>query len=196
MGRNPHFRITGGIFKGRVLHAPLDRRTRPMQGALRETVFNVLRPELEGANVLDLFSGTGSLGLEALSRGAASCTFCERHRPAVAVLRKNIEGLGCGEIAEILTVDLLRMRRFPETPHAPFQVVFLDPPFGFMDPGTERDLLPLINLLVEAEAVSAGAVLVHQLRRKQSPVSQLSQFTLEKEKQHGSVRLAFYSFSP
>jgi 16S rRNA (guanine966-N2)-methyltransferase len=146
--------------------------------------------------VLDLFSGTGSLGLEALSRGAARCTFCERHRPAVAVLRKNIEGLGCGDIAEVLTVDLLRMRRFPETPHTPFQVVFLDPPFGFMDPGTERDLLPLIDLLVAENTVSRGAVLVHQIRRKQSPMRQLAQFVLEKEKPQGSVRLAFYRFSP
>lgn len=194
MSRKSHFRITGGIFKGRLLNVPKDRATRPMQGSLRETLFNVLRPELGNASVLDLFSGTGSIGLEALSRGAATCTFFERHKPALGVLRKNIAILGVESAVAVLSVDLLRLSSFPDTPYTPYDIVFIDPPFAFQDPGTAHDLAPLIRLLVDGDNVNEDAVLVHQLRKKQSPPDRIERFFLEKEKQQGSVRLAFYRY--
>ncbi len=192
MAQRSKFRITGGEFKGRPLFVPVDRKTRPMQGSLRELLFNVLRPELDGAHVLDLFSGTGSVGLEAISRGAACCTFCEKHRPARVILEKNINQLGCGHLTTVLALDLLRLSEFPETPHAPFDIIFLDPPFRFQDPGSEDDILPLLDLLLEKGAVTPGAVLVYQLRKRQLPPENLHGFQLEKAKQPGSVRLVFY----
>jgi 16S rRNA (guanine966-N2)-methyltransferase len=192
MSRRSKFRITGGEFKGRPLFAPVDGNTRPMQGSLRELLFNVLRPELDGAHVLDLFSGTGSVGLEAISRGAACCTFFEKHRPARRILEKNINLLGCGPSTAILSLDLLRLSEFPETPHAPYDIIFLDPPFRFQDPGSEEDILPLVHLLLEKGTVAPGAVLVYQLRKRQFPPENLHSFRLEKEKQPGSVRLIFY----
>ncbi len=195
MSRKSHFRITGGIFKGRLLNVPKDRATRPMQGSLRETLFNVLRPGLEGASVLDLFSGTGSIGLEALSRGAATATFFERHKPALDILRQNIILLDVEAQTAVFTIDLLKLRAFPDTPFAPYDIIFADPPFAFQDPGTERELTPLVRLLVEKSAVGPDAVLVHQLRKKQSPPERIERFALQKEKQQGSVRLAFYCYS-
>ncbi len=163
-----------------------------MQGSLRETLFNVLRPRMEGAHVLDLFAGTGSLGLEALSRGAACCTFFEGRRAAAAVLAKNISLLECDNFCELFTLDLLRLDRFPKSAHKPFDIVFLDPPFRFMDPGQEKDLSLLITLLFENGYLSKGAVLTYQLRKKQKPPQTLHDFTLDREKRQGSVRLAFY----
>lgn len=195
MGRKSHFRITGGIFKGRLLNVPKDRATRPMQGALRETLFNVLRPELVEASVLDLFSGTGSIGLEALSRGAAHCDFFERHKPALGVLRANIAALGVEAVTAVYTNDLLRMNEFPETPYAPYDIIFIDPPFAFQDPGSQREIAPLLKLISSRKAVAPGALLIHQLRRKQSPPESIERFQIEKEKQQGSVRLAFYRYS-
>ncbi len=195
MGRKSHFRITGGIFKGRLLNVPEDRATRPMQGSLRETLFNVLRPELGDASVLDLFSGTGSIGLEALSRSAASATFFECHRPALGALKKNIANLGVEAKSAVFSIDLLRIHVFPDTPHSPYDIIFIDPPFAFQDPGTEQDLAPLIKLLVDGGHVNEEALLVHQLRRRQFPPDQVGRFCLEKEKRQGSVRLAFYRYS-
>jgi len=195
MGRKSHFRITGGIFKGRLLNVPKDRATRPMQGSLRETLFNVLRPELSDASVLDLFSGTGSIGLEALSRGAATVTFFERHKPALGVLRKNIALLGVEAQTAVFSIDLLRISAFPHTPHSPHDIIFIDPPFAFQDPGSEQDLAPLVELLVGGGHVNEDATLVHQLRRKQDPLEEIGRFRLNKEKQQGSVRLAFYRYS-
>lgn len=196
MRRQPRFRITGGKFRGFNLSAPTDRQTRPMQGALRETLFNIIRPWMENAIVLDLFSGTGSLGLEALSRGAAACCFFEIHRPALAVLRKNIVNLKCESITEILTVDILKLTHFPETAFRPFDLIFLDPPFRFSDPATRIDLEPCISLIVESDAAADDALLVFQLRGQQEPPERLKTFLFEKERRQGSVRLAFYRNEP
>jgi len=195
MRKQTHFRITGGIFKGRFVNPPLDRQTRPMQGRLRETLFNVLRPEIDAAHVLDLFSGTGILGIESLSHGASVCTFCERHRPALAVLEKNIALLECEDSTEVLFIDLLRLQRFPTTPFSPYNLIFLDPPFRFMDNSTtRREISPLIELIVDGGLVAHDAILVYQLRKQQTPPASLHLFELEKEKEQGSVRLAFYRY--
>ena len=190
--RNPRFRITGGDFRGRPIEAPEDLATRPMQGRLRETLFNILRPELAGARVLDLFSGTGSLGLEALSRGAEACTFVERHAPARAVLLRNIERLGAGGRCRVLNLDLLRLRAFPADPYAPFHLIFLDPPFRLSDPAARESLLPLVRSLLGPGITAPEALMVLQVRRKTSPPEAMESFRLERDTAQGSVRLAFY----
>jgi len=128
-----------------------------MQGSVRETLFNVLRPRIDRARVLDLFSGTGSLGLEAMSRGAACCTFCEHHGPALAVLEKNIASFGLKDSVRILRLDLLKTRWFPRFRQGPFDIIFLDPPFRFMDSGGEQNLAQLISLLAAAKAIAPEA---------------------------------------
>ena len=94
MPRGSKFRITGGMHKGRVLAAPPDRTVRPMQGFIREALFSILAERILKASVLDLFSGTGAIGLEALSRGASSCVFIEGHGSPFQILVKNIRSLG------------------------------------------------------------------------------------------------------
>ncbi|MFH2133545.1 MAG: RsmD family RNA methyltransferase, partial [bacterium] len=81
MPRGNKFRLTGGSCRGQALFGPPNTKTRPMQGFLREAIFNILGPEVQEASVLDLFSGTGSIGLEALSRGASGCAFFENFKP-------------------------------------------------------------------------------------------------------------------
>ena len=192
MSRRPRFRITGGRFRGFNLFAPTDRLTRPMQGSQRETLFNIIRPWIDDSNVLDLFSGTGSLGLEALSRGASRCCFFEYHRPALEVLKKNIVNLKCERDTEIFPIILLTLSRIPDTPFSPFDLIFLDPPFRFSDPGTSVDMEPLISMILEQGAAAEEAMLVFQLRGRQESPRRLESFQLQKERSQGSVRLAFY----
>ncbi|MEP3304535.1 MAG: RsmD family RNA methyltransferase, partial [Roseibium sp.] len=102
-------RIVAGRFKGAAIVAPKTQATRPTSDRLRETIFNILahgvETEVEGARVLDLFAGSGALGLEALSRGARHCTFIEEGAEARGVIRRNMEALGLNGVAKIFRRD-------------------------------------------------------------------------------------------
>ncbi len=122
-------RIVGGAWRGQRLQAPRGRGVRPSADRLRESLFNILAhgpwPSLEGAVIGDLFAGTGALGLEALSRGAAQAIFVEKAPASLRVLRENIAALGAADRARILAVDA---RRLPAAP-TPLEIIFLDPPY-------------------------------------------------------------------
>ncbi len=125
-GRN-RLRIVGGRHRGRILHFPEVRGLRPTADRVRETLFNWLQGEVLGRRVLDLFAGSGALGIEALSRGAAEAVFVERARPAVQALRDNLCLLGLDERARVVAGDA---RRHLDGSPNPFDLVFLDPPFA------------------------------------------------------------------
>ena len=121
-------RIVGGRWRGTKLPVPDVAGLRPSSDRVRETLFNWLQPVLPGARVLDLFAGTGALGLEALSRGATSATLVERDRSACAGLRANIDRLKAGDAAHLAQTDALAW--LAGTTNEPFDIVFVDPPFA------------------------------------------------------------------
>jgi 16S rRNA (guanine966-N2)-methyltransferase len=126
-------RIVGGKFRGRPLAAPADEGTRPTSDRVREAVFNILQhgiPEfsLDGIKVLDLFAGTGALGLEALSRGAAFCLFVEEDADARAVIRRNVEAFGLTGATKIFRRDATDLG--PAGNRGEAGLVFLDPPYA------------------------------------------------------------------
>jgi 16S rRNA (guanine966-N2)-methyltransferase len=126
-------RIVGGQFRGRVLATPGDDRTRPTSDRVREAVFNILAHgvadfALEGVRVLDLFAGTGALGVEALSRGAAYCLFVEEDAEARGTIRRNVEAFGLTGITKIFRRDATALG--PAENRGTFGLVFLDPPYG------------------------------------------------------------------
>jgi 16S rRNA (guanine966-N2)-methyltransferase len=124
----------------------VDPRTRPMKERVREAVFNLLGPAVEGKHAIDLFAGTGALGFEALSRGADSATFVERHFPTAAAIRKNAESLEVTDRCTVLPANtLLWARRLPELPTIPW-VVFCSPPYELYVSHT-RDMLALVEQL-------------------------------------------------
>lgn len=120
-------RIIGGRHRGRRLHFPNVAGLRPTADRLRETLFNWLQPEVEGTRCLDLFAGSGALGLEALSRGAGFVQFVDRSAVVVRQLRENLRLLGLEAQAEVKKGDAMRL--LGERPEAPFDLVFLDPPY-------------------------------------------------------------------
>jgi 16S rRNA (guanine966-N2)-methyltransferase len=124
-------RIVGGRLGGRPLAAPKSQSVRPTSDRLREAVFNILAHRygdpVEGARVLDLFAGTGALGLEAISRGAAFALFIDDGAEARALMRQNVEALGLGGVTRIFRRDATRLGA--AHPHEPFDLVFLDPPY-------------------------------------------------------------------
>jgi 16S rRNA (guanine966-N2)-methyltransferase len=128
-------RIIGGEFKGRAVSAPIGRATRPTSDRAREAVFNILAhapwsPGLEGRRVLDLFAGSGALGLEALSRGAAFALFVDTDPDARGAIRTNIDAFGLFGRARLHRRDATDLGDKPASVGAPFDLVFLDPPYG------------------------------------------------------------------
>jgi 16S rRNA (guanine966-N2)-methyltransferase len=154
-------RIIAGSLKGRVIQGPTGAGVRPTSDRLRETLFNVLRDRVEGARVLDGYAGTGAIGLEAISRGAAAVTFVERNRSALAVLRTNIAACGVTHVATVFAGDVGdAMRRAASD--APFELVILDPPY---------DVADLTEVLRDVEAVLSrqGVLVLEHARRRQAP---------------------------
>ncbi len=121
-------RIGGGAFRGRPLRTPKGEATRPTSGLVRETLCNILATELPDARVLDLFAGCGSVGLEALSHGAAHAVFVEQAKPALECLRTNVAALGVD--AEVFPIPVARALAALARLGTPFDVIFLDPPFA------------------------------------------------------------------
>ncbi len=125
-------RIVGGRLKGRVLKGPTSNAIRPTSDRLRETLFNILAhaygDPVTGARVIDLFSGTGALAFEALSRGAAFAHLVDDHEAACGLIRANLEALGLKDTTKLLRKDARKLGPMPAG--APFDLVFLDPPYG------------------------------------------------------------------
>ncbi|MEP6659062.1 MAG: 16S rRNA (guanine(966)-N(2))-methyltransferase RsmD [Acidimicrobiales bacterium] len=124
-------RVVAGALKGRRIVAPRGRDTRPTSGQVREAVFNALNSldVVEAATVLDLFAGSGALGIEALSRGAKRCTFVDQARSAIAAIRTNVETCAVAGQSTIVNADALAFVDHSER----YDLVLADPPYGFKD---------------------------------------------------------------
>jgi 16S rRNA (guanine966-N2)-methyltransferase len=157
-------RIVGGRLRGRALAAPTSQAIRPTADRLREALFNVLvhayGDPITGARVLDLFAGTGALGLEALSRGAAFALFIDDAAGARALLRENVAALGLGGVSRIFRRDACKLGM--AHPVEPFSLAFLDPPYGrglaeaALASARAGGWLTADALIVIEEAASAG----------------------------------------
>ena len=159
-------RVVGGRLRGRTLTSPSSREIRPTADRLRESVFNILThaygDPIQGARVLDLFAGTGALGIEAISRGASFALFVDNGAEARALLRNNVEALGLGGVTKVYRRDATNPG--PAHPLQPFSLVFLDPPYGkglaekTLSALRDGGWLTKDSLLVVEEAKTAGFV--------------------------------------
>lgn len=181
-------RIVGGRHRGRRLAAPDGRDTRPTTDRTREALFNILShadwaPELEGAVVVDAFCGTGALGLEALSRGAAHCSFLDLGRGALEAVRANVTALGEEARASVLRADATK----PPPPRQPCTLAFLDPPYG-------KGLVPpALNGLARAGWLAPGALMVVEVAEK-DPLPPPAGFAALDERRYGDTRVAFLRY--
>jgi 16S rRNA (guanine966-N2)-methyltransferase len=123
-------RVAGGELGGRKLQTPRGSATRPTSDMVRQVLANILAPRLPGCRFLDLFAGSGAVGIEAISRGATTATFIEDARPALACLRENVTALGLGDRTTIFAQPVARALPKLARDGAAFDVIFLDPPFA------------------------------------------------------------------
>ena len=201
-------RIVAGAWRGRVLVAPPGSVTRPTADRVRQALFDMLmhaewagRGVIEGAVVLDVFAGTGALGLEALSRGAASASFIESDANALRALRANVAACKARDRAEILAVDVFQFSGGTGSPRragdaspasaatdkerddGPATLVFLDPPYG-------QDLVPrALARLQEAGRIRHGALIVAEIAKDETWIPDQPLLT---ERQHGAARILIF----
>lgn len=182
-------RIVAGAWRGRALAAPPGAATRPTADRVRQALFDMLlhapwggRAAVDDVLVLDAFAGTGALGLEALSRGAAHVTFIERDRAAVAVLRANIAALGAGDRARVIAGDALS----PPRPSSACALVFLDPPY-------RGGLVPrALAALAGAGWIAPDALIAAETARDEPSPAAVSLA----ERTHGAARLIVWRWGP
>lgn len=189
-------RIIGGLYRSRQLKSPAGLATRPTSDRLRETLFNVLAPRIAGARFLDLYAGSGAVGLEALSRGAAAVTFVERASPALKVLRENLQSLGISpgvslgvkEHARIYAGTAGAFLRSAE--RGGFDIVFLDPPY---DAAGEYETT--LKLLSESAGkwLAEDAVVIAEHRRKETLAGQYGALNRTRLLEQGDAALSFFA---
>lgn len=180
-------RLTGGTARGARLFSLPGRDVRPALARMRVSLFEILRPRLPGARVVDLFAGTGALGMEALSRGAARAVFLDTDRRCVEVIRKNLVKLRFAERAEVLHADAFRAA--PAL--GPADVVFVDPPYDYYSDRAE-DMRKLVEtLLASVVAAPEGRVVVEH-RRNEGP-GEVGGGRVVDERSYGGTAVTFYA---
>ena len=181
-------RIISGSLKGKKILQPIDQNTRPLKDLVKESIFNILqhsdenKVELLNSNILDLFSGTGSFGIECISRGAKKVVFNENHFNSIKILEKNIKNLNLENKSEIIKQSVydLNNHSFKEK----FDIIFLDPPFR------DKNLNFLIEKLVKLKiSNSKTVVIIHRNKKTNETIS--NNFDITREKVFGLSKILF-----
>lgn len=184
MGKGSNqLRIIGGEWRGRKLRFPDVPNLRPTPDRVRETIFNWLAPMIHGARCLDLFAGSGALGLEALSRGAAFTTFVDSHKKATSALKEHLEMLNSNHNADVLQMDGVK---FLKSDEQQYDLVFLDPPYhlDFMQ--------KVVPLLEENNGLNENAMLYLEIEKRQTLPELPANWKKLKEKTAGEVNYFLY----
>lgn len=182
-------RIISGSFKGKKILLPKDKLTRPLKDLAKESIFNILKHskllniQLESSNVLDLFSGVGSFGLECLSRGAKNVTFMESYTDVLSVLKKNIDNLNQQNQTKVIEKDIFAENTL-KLLNDKFDIIFMDPPYK------EKKLSFLLNVITELELLNnGGIIIIHRHKKEEDDLPK--EFNLILEKNYGISKIIF-----
>lgn len=176
-------RVITGLARGRKLKEPVGLDTRPTADRVKEGIFSSIQFEVEGRRVLDLFGGTGQMGIEALSRGASHCTFVDLRKPAAEIIRENLALTGFTDRAVVIQGDALAyLSRCRER----FDIVFLDPPYG------SGLLEKALEAMTTIDIVSEHGIIICENRLTVGWPTTPAPYRLQKEYRYGKIRTALY----
>lgn len=176
-------RIISGTARGRRLQEPDGRKVRPTTDKVKESIFNIIQFDIEGRKALDLFAGSGQLGIEALSRGAASCTFVDKAPDSLRLVRANIKVSGLDENAAVVSGDSLVFIEGGEK----FDLIFLDPPY-------DTDLLEkALESVNKFDILQENGIMVCESQRDKALPELTEPYYLLKEYNYGKIKLTTYS---
>jgi len=179
-------RITSGEFGGRTLFVPRSDAIRPTQDRVREALFSILQCEIPGAAFLDLFAGTGSVGLEAVSRGAASATFVEENGKHLDVLRRNLVEIAKAAKTDVVRADAYRYIASYSGPG--FDIAFADPPYAL---GEEKGYASVLAVLRERGVVKLGGLFVAEMTAVQR-AEETPSWDLLRDRTYGKTRICIW----
>lgn len=177
-------RVITGTARGRRLKTPDNYDIRPTTDNVKESVFNIIQFDIEGRQVLDLFAGTGQLGIECLSRGAAGTVFVDRDKDAVRIVKDNLKT--CGMKATVLQEDSISFLNHC----GKFDVIFIDPPY---DSDLYESALKIINLV---DILSEGGIIICEARREKVLPEMTEPYRKRKEYNYGKVKICIYTKEP
>ena len=182
-------RIISGNYKGKKILLPKDKLTRPLKDLTKESIFNVIKHSklldinLENSNILDLFSGVGSFGLECLSRGAANVTFLESYKEVLTVLKKNIDNLKQQGSSNIIEKDIFSENTLKAL-NDKFDIIFMDPPYK------EKKLAYLLNTIIKLKLLkNNGSIIIHRHKKEEDVFP--NEFKIIIEKNYGISKIIF-----
>jgi len=182
-------RIISGNFKGKKILLPKDKLTRPLKDLTKESIFNIikhsklLKVNLEGSNILDLFSGVGSFGLECLSRGAATVTFLESYKEVLIILKKNIHNLKQQDFSNIIEKDIFAGNTL-KILNNKFDIIFMDPPYK------EKKLVDLLDTIIKLKLLKNNGIIVIHRHKKEEDVFP-NGFNIMIKKSYGISKIIF-----
>ena len=184
-------RVIAGLYRSRILKSLKGLALRPTSDRLRETLFNVLAPNIAGSRFVDLFAGTGAVGIEALSRGATEVVFIENRVPAATLIRRNLESLGINTGVTVLAVDALRglalLASRKQQSATGYHYIFLDPPYA-----AAEDYSRVLEFLGSADLLAPGGLVVAEHRRNFDLAEELGALRRFRVLRQGDAALSFY----
>ena len=182
-------RIISGDYKGKKILLPKDKLTRPLKDLTKESIFNIIKHSkllninLENSNILDLFSGAGSFGLECLSRGVANVTFFESYKEVLTVLRKNISSLKQQDSSIIIEKDIFAENTLNKL-NKKFDIIFMDPPYK------EKKLVDLLDKIIKLKLLKDnGTIIIHRHKKEEDIFP--NEFNIIIEKNYGISKIIF-----
>jgi 16S rRNA (guanine966-N2)-methyltransferase len=178
-------RIISGAFKGRKLAALPGFATRPTTDRVRESIFNIIAADIENARVLDLFAGTGALGLEALSRGAASAVFIDASDAAIKIICKNIAACRAEAQCRVIRRDIRKNLNFLDPENGTFDLVFMDPPYG------QNLILPALENLMKKDVMKNPATIIIEHSAREPIPENLPGLHLADRRAYGKTLVSF-----
>jgi 16S rRNA (guanine966-N2)-methyltransferase len=185
-------RIIGGRFRGKKLIEPKDKETRPLKDLTKESIFNIINHsnkfsiDIKKANVLDLFSGVGSFGIECLSQGANHVTFIEKYDGVLPILKKNLNNLKSEINYEIIETDIFNKFEFKSL-KLNYNIIFLDPPYK------EKTLENILNLIIKNKILEENGIIIIHRHKKEIDIFPKN-FHLIDEKKYGISKIIFGSY--
>jgi 16S rRNA (guanine966-N2)-methyltransferase len=187
-------RVIAGTFRSRQLKSLKGLALRPTSDRLRETLFNVLAPQIEGSRFIDAFAGTGAVGVEAISRGATEVIFIENHVPAATLIQENLDSLDVRLGVKIITADaLLALQRLADAHRVsapPYDIIFLDPPYA-----AAEEYRRVLSFLGEVPFLGEGSLVIAEHRRAFDLPEQFGQLQRLRVLRQGDASLSFYRFT-